>query len=115
MSRSVSAVTRAVIAKAQAKFESRRDEVAVLKTRFPDDQTALLLGVMAEALAAERKESERILRAEFIRKLNRAYDQMLWLERMIKTIVEISKESRGEQGNGEVVELPNPLASRKRA
>ena len=43
LTRSVSAVARAVVAMAAAKFEGRKDEVAILKERFPDDPAALLV------------------------------------------------------------------------
>jgi hypothetical protein len=43
LTRSVSAVARAVVVMAATKFEGRKDEVAILKQRFPDDPTALLV------------------------------------------------------------------------
>jgi hypothetical protein len=43
MTHSVSAVSRAIVAMAGAKSEGRKDKVAILKQRFPDDLTALLV------------------------------------------------------------------------
>jgi hypothetical protein len=43
MSRSVSSVARAIIVKAAAKYERRRDEAAILKERFDDPTASLIL------------------------------------------------------------------------
>src|SRR5262249_10810380 len=39
----VGALARAIIAKAHARVENRRDEAGILRTLFPDDQPALLM------------------------------------------------------------------------
>jgi Phage capsid family len=50
--RNVNALTRACIAKATAKLDSRRDERAILKERWPDDPIALLVLRAASAPAS---------------------------------------------------------------
>ena len=39
----VSALARAIIVKAHARLENRRDETGIMRSRFPDDQSALLM------------------------------------------------------------------------
>jgi hypothetical protein len=39
----VGALARAIIVKAHARLENRRDEAAILRSRFPDDQSAMLM------------------------------------------------------------------------
>src|SRR5262245_25205900 len=39
----VGALARAIIVKAHARLENRRDEAAILRGLFPDDQSALLM------------------------------------------------------------------------
>lgn len=39
----VSALARAIIVKAYARLENRRDETGIMRSRFPDDQSALLM------------------------------------------------------------------------
>ena len=39
----VSALARAIIVKAHARLENRRDELGIMRSRFPDDQSALLM------------------------------------------------------------------------